>query len=74
MSFALGASFEISMFEIGFNYNLGLTNVANKNYWESGDRVCGDLFKNSDDWHSSESIKDYKQKINTLQFFIGMKF
>lgn len=74
MSFALGASFEISMFEIGFNYNLGLTNVANKDYWESGDRVCGDLFLGYDDWHSDESIRDYKQKINVFEFFVGLKF
>lgn len=74
LSFALGASFEINMFEIGFDYNLGLTNVANKDYWTSGDRVCGDLLLDDDSWHSDEPIEGYKQKINTLQFFIGMKF
>lgn len=74
MSLSLGASVELSVVEIGFNYNLGLLNTANSAYWESGDRVCGDLFVGSDRWHSSASISDYKQRISTFELFLGLKF
>lgn len=69
----VGASFYVSVVKIGFQYNLGIANIANKTYWESGNRVGG-LLISGDPLKSSESIKGYKQRLSSLSVSLGVSF
>lgn len=68
-----GASFYVSVVKIGVQYSLGLTNIAEKKYWESGDRVGG-LLLAGEPIKSSAKITGYKHKLSSFSVSIGVNF
>lgn len=69
----IGASFHVSIVKIGVQYNLGISNIANAGYWESGDRIGG-LLISGNPIKSEESINGYKQKLNSFSVSVGVDF
>lgn len=72
-SWDMGLDFDLGIFQVGMHYSLGLSNMANDEYWTSGDRVCGLLFL-GDMIKSYAQIRDYKQKMSVFNVVIGFKF
>jgi hypothetical protein len=64
---SLGTAFEISGFNIGVYYDLGLINIANDEYWSS-ERM------NITRDDAGLRMKNYKHKLNKLQVKIGYIF
>lgn len=69
----IGASFHVSVVKIGVQYNLGISNIANDKYWESGDRVGG-LLVGGGPIKSKERINGYKQRLNSFSVSVGVDF
>ena len=63
---SFGTSIEFSGFNLGISYDMGLTNIANDDYWTS------DRFEISD--YQGNKIEDYKHKINRFQIKLAYIF
>lgn len=74
-SWRIGAGIGVGPVSIDVNYDLGLMNVGNAQYWENteGDRIPGMLYFASA-IPSSSPIKDYVQKFSNLSASISVRF
>lgn len=70
LALSVGASYVIRSFEFGVAYNIGLSNIANDEYFSSTNRVGGCLFPGRV-IRSEQGIYDYKHKVNILRFFVN---
>lgn len=61
----LGVTYEINGVQVGVNYNLMLSNMANKSYWE-GTRVP--VFNGQ---QGNNAMSGYKQRISSIEVKIG---
>lgn len=61
----LGVTYEIKGVQVGVNYNLMLSNMANKSYWE-GTRVP--VFNGQ---QGNNAMSGYKQRISSIEVKIG---
>lgn len=64
---SLGAAIEFHGFNIGLSYDFGLTNMANKDYWESERMAISE-------YPGSVRMEGYKQKLSKLQVKVGYIF
>lgn len=74
-SWRIGAGIGVGPVSIDVNYDLGLMNVANAQYWENaqGGRIPGLLYF-GDFLPSTAPIKDYVQKFSNLSASISVRF
>jgi hypothetical protein len=66
----IGASFLLDKFEIGMAYYFGIMNIGRNDYFNSTNRIGGCPFA-GEFIRTEQGMKDYKHKINNLQFFIN---
>lgn len=74
-SWRIGAGIGVGPVSIDVNYDLGLMNVANAQYWENreGGRIPGLLFF-GETLHSRAPILDYVQKFSNLSVGLSVRF
>ena len=61
----LGVSYELRGFQLGLGYNLQLSNMANKKFWESARMP---MFNNQ---VGDNSMSGYKHRIHSLEVKLG---
>lgn len=61
----LGVTYELRGFQLGIGYNLQLTNMANKNFWESARMP---VFNNQ---VGDNNMSGYKHRIHSLEIKVG---
>lgn len=66
----LGAAYDFGSLEAGISYTIGLSNIGNRQYFESTNRVGGCLFV-GDVISSEQGIYNYKQHVNSFQIFLN---
>lgn len=66
----LGAAYDFGSFEAGVSYTIGVSNIGNRQYFESTNRVGGCLFV-GDVISSEQGIYNYKQHINNFQVYVN---
>lgn len=66
----LGAAYDFGSLEAGISYTIGLSNIGNKHYFGSTNRVGGCLFA-GDVISSEQGINNYKQHVNSFQIFVN---
>lgn len=71
VGFNLSAAYDFGSFELGLSYLIGLSNIANSSYFESGDRVSGCLLV-GEPIPSHKSIYDYSLRANYFKVFANV--
>jgi len=71
----IGIGLNYKRVELGIKYRLGLTNMGNPDYWDNseGGRVCG-LLLWGNPISSTEAVKSYVQKCNSISVALTYKF
>lgn len=71
VGFNLSAAYDFGSFELGMSYVIGMSNIANRMYFESGDRVGGCLLV-GEPIPSRESIYGYSLHTNYFRVFANV--